>query len=260
MERRRSPRFCHHPTALVPRVAPRTTPVAPTEGVARHHLTPIGAPSWMFAPTARALARVCREAGARVMFNVLLRDMNVDVPASDGKRIKALAQDLPCFSRTHVGEAHPNAADTDGAVLFQARRQREDTPRVGSRCKLGSGHRDRFSCVGTPMDTICPQASLMEPVATPSVALEVQHHFWHTCLGRIQDQDVYWQAFAFAGCARKELISADQRPSNFDGQDNHTGPSPRTHQLWAFLSSCEQPQNPHWCTVMRSPSQCIAYN
>ena len=72
------------------------------------------------------------------MFNVLLRDMNVDVPASDGRRIEVLAQDLPCFSGTQLaiditlrspltsaGEAHPNAADTDGAVLFQARRETE---------------------------------------------------------------------------------------------------------------------------------------
>ena len=82
------------------------------------------------------------------MFNVLLRDMNVDVPASDGRRIEVLAQDLPCFSRTQLAidmtlrspltsasaEAHPNAADTDGAVLLQARRDKEtNTPRADSR-------------------------------------------------------------------------------------------------------------------------------
>ena len=36
------------------------------------------------------------------MFNVLLRDMDVDVPASDARRIEVLAQDLPCFSGTQL--------------------------------------------------------------------------------------------------------------------------------------------------------------
>ena len=41
----------------------------------------------------RAAARVC-EAGARVATNVLLRDMNVDVPLTDGRRIEVLANGL----------------------------------------------------------------------------------------------------------------------------------------------------------------------
>ena len=46
-------------------------------------------------PTERMLARICREAGARVRYNALLRDMNVHVPANDERRIEVLAQDLP---------------------------------------------------------------------------------------------------------------------------------------------------------------------
>ena len=42
-------------------------------------------------------ARVCREAGARVATNVLLRDMNVDVPLTDGRRIEVLANGLPIW-------------------------------------------------------------------------------------------------------------------------------------------------------------------
>ena len=38
-----------------------------------------------------AAARVCREAGARVAYNVLLRDMNIDAPALDAGRIEVLA-------------------------------------------------------------------------------------------------------------------------------------------------------------------------
>ena len=39
-------------------------------------------------PTERVLARVCREAGARVRFDAFLRDTNVGVAASDGRRIE----------------------------------------------------------------------------------------------------------------------------------------------------------------------------
>ena len=102
-------------------------------------------------PIERVLAHVCREAGARVTFNAFLRDMNVGVPASDGRRIEVFAQDLPCYAGTQLaiditlralltsaGEAHPGAADTDGAVLIQARRDKETTyPELaGGRCKL----------------------------------------------------------------------------------------------------------------------------
>ena len=48
-------------------------------------------------PIERVLARVCREAGARVRFNAFLRDMNIGVGANDGRRIEVPAQDLPCF-------------------------------------------------------------------------------------------------------------------------------------------------------------------
>ena len=37
------------------------------------------------------------EAGARVRFNAFLRDMNVNVAATDERRIEVFAQDLPCF-------------------------------------------------------------------------------------------------------------------------------------------------------------------
>ena len=46
----------------------------------------------------RAGARVCREAGARVASNVFLRDMNVDVPLADGRRIEVLAVDTTLVS------------------------------------------------------------------------------------------------------------------------------------------------------------------
>ena len=86
------------------------------------------------------LARVCREAGARVRFNAFLRDMNVNVAATDERRIEVLAQDLPCFGGAQLavdvtlrcvlsstGEPHPNTADVDGAALAAARADKERT-------------------------------------------------------------------------------------------------------------------------------------
>ena len=86
------------------------------------------------------VARIYREAGARVRFNVMLRDMNLGVSASDTRRIEVLAQDLPCYGGAQLavdvtlrsalttgGEAHPRAADVDGAVLEQAREDKENS-------------------------------------------------------------------------------------------------------------------------------------
>ena len=103
-------------------------------------------------PTERMTARVFREAGACVRQNVFLRDMNVNVPAQDSRQIEVLAQGLPCHGGIQLavdttlrsavscaGEAHPHAADLDGAVLLQARQDTEATyPELASsaRCKL----------------------------------------------------------------------------------------------------------------------------
>ena len=103
-------------------------------------------------PTERMLARVCREASARVRFNAFLRNMNVNVAATDERRIEVLAQDLPCFGGAQlavditlrcvlssVGEPHSNTADVDGAALMVAR---EDKERIypeltmSGRCRL----------------------------------------------------------------------------------------------------------------------------
>ena len=43
-----------------------------------------------------SLVRVCREAGARVRFNAMLRDMNIgNISNSDGRRIEVVANGLP---------------------------------------------------------------------------------------------------------------------------------------------------------------------
>ena len=63
-----------------------------------------------------AAARVCREAGARVTTNVLVRDLDLPLPeAADNRRLEVVADGLP----------HRGAADTDGVVLQRARRRKE---------------------------------------------------------------------------------------------------------------------------------------
>ena len=54
------------------------------------------------APLERAAARICREGGARVATNVLLRDMNIDVPLADSRRIEVLANGLPLWQGAQV--------------------------------------------------------------------------------------------------------------------------------------------------------------
>ena len=93
----------------------------------------------------RMTARVFREAGACVR-------QNVCPPRTQGTSNEVLAQDLPCFAGAQLavditlrsalscnGEAHLHAADHDGAVLVQARQDKETTyPELASsgRCKL----------------------------------------------------------------------------------------------------------------------------
>ena len=82
-----------------------------------------------------AATRLCREGGARVATNVMLRDLDLPVPvARGGRRLEIIADGLPLFggawlavdatlvSPLHCdGSARPGAAHTDGAVLAVAR-------------------------------------------------------------------------------------------------------------------------------------------
>ena len=104
-------------------------------------------------PLEHAVARVCREAGARVARNVRLADMNVDVPVADARRIEVVANGLPLWHGsqlaldativsplTRLGEAHPRADVQPGcAVIAAARRKRHQTyPELARarRCRL----------------------------------------------------------------------------------------------------------------------------
>ena len=101
-----------------------------------------------------AMARVCRESGARVQFNSFLRDLNIG-PAgvTDGRRIEVIANGLPLFKGAQLaidttivcpvgrdGTAHARAADVDGISLEQARARKErrypELIGIGGRAKL----------------------------------------------------------------------------------------------------------------------------
>ena len=103
-------------------------------------------------PMERMLARVCREAGARIRTNVLLRDMNVAVQARDERRIEILAHGLPCFGGAQLavdatlrcalstsGAPRPRSVREDGAALMDARADKERAyPELAQsqRCRL----------------------------------------------------------------------------------------------------------------------------
>ena len=104
-------------------------------------------------PVERMWARVCREAGARVLQNCLLKDLNLEgLTEDDERRIEVIATGLPLFGGTQLavdatlvsavkadGSPQPQAAKKDGARLAEARRRKERKyPELleARRCKL----------------------------------------------------------------------------------------------------------------------------
>ena len=112
----------------------------------------VGALARRAGPLERAAARICKEAGARVATNVALRDLNLDVPAADGRRIEVVANGLPLWQGAQVavdativspvrrdGSARPGADSEPGLALAQALDRRHRTyPELqrARRCKL----------------------------------------------------------------------------------------------------------------------------
>ena len=104
-------------------------------------------------PLERALARVCRKAGARVAQNVRLADMNVDAPVQDTRRIEVVCNGLPLRHGaqlavdativspvTRAGEARANADTRPGLAHDQTaqRKRRHTYPELerARRCRL----------------------------------------------------------------------------------------------------------------------------
>jgi hypothetical protein len=100
----------------------------------------------------RVLARICREAGAVVRQNVLLKNLNANVRASDKRAVEVVAQGLPCRGGKQLavdvtlrsvlaadGTPHSRAASADGVVALRARQDKQSTyPELvkAPRCEL----------------------------------------------------------------------------------------------------------------------------
>ncbi len=103
-------------------------------------------------PLERAAARVCREAGATVATNVLLRDLNVVVDRQDDRRLEVIANGLPLWGGVQLavdttlvspldslGRPRSHARSFRGAALHTARLAKERTyPELlrAPRCRL----------------------------------------------------------------------------------------------------------------------------
>ena len=72
-------------------------------------------------PLERAAARICKEAGARVATHVALRDLNLDVPAGDG-RIEVVANGLPIWQGAQIA--------VDATIVSPVRRDGQPRPRA----------------------------------------------------------------------------------------------------------------------------------
>ena len=104
-------------------------------------------------PLERAAACICREAGARVATNVFLRDLNLGLPLTDGRRLEVVAHGLPAFGGVQVavdvtlisplrrdGSSRPRADHEPGLALRTAaeRKHRVTYPEFqrARRCRL----------------------------------------------------------------------------------------------------------------------------
>ena len=102
----------------------------------------------------RAMARICREAGASVCTNVLLRDLNTHSSRTDERRIEVIANGLPLWNGSQL------AIDTTlvSPLTSQAepRRHQQTTPtgkkelRSASREGPKRGHTQNWWEEGVP--------------------------------------------------------------------------------------------------------------
>ena len=75
-------------------------------------------------PLERAAARICREAGARVATNVFLRDLNLGLPLTDGRRLEVVEETEAFLHRIAQGRALASPAAQRTAVAAAYRRRR----------------------------------------------------------------------------------------------------------------------------------------
>ena len=122
-----------------------------------------------------AAARICREGGARVTSNVMIRDMDLAAPnPADVRRLEIVADGLPLFGGAQLaidttlvstlhcdGSARPGTVDNDGAVLVAARRRKERTyPKGQTRCACWGSRR-----------TLVPRERAPHPASTGAAGM-----------------------------------------------------------------------------------------
>ena len=79
------------------------------------------------------MARICREAGSRVHTNMMVRDMDVQAPLADSRRLEVIVDGLPVRGGAqvphglHFAPRRRGAADRNGVALQIARRRKEIT-------------------------------------------------------------------------------------------------------------------------------------
>ena len=100
-------------------------------------------------PLERTAARICREAGARVAENVLLRNLNLDEPVLDDRRLEVVANALAIWGGVQVAvdttlvspvradvAPRPGADREPGLALRQIRRRKRPELLRSRRCRL----------------------------------------------------------------------------------------------------------------------------
>ena len=83
-------------------------------------------------PAEVCMARICREAGARVKENQLLRDLNVIVPADDQRRIEVIANGPSILGRQAGCHRHHSGFSVDRAGHGEGSEARPGHPRGGT--------------------------------------------------------------------------------------------------------------------------------
>ena len=120
------------------------------------------------APLERAAARICREGGARVATNVFLRDMNVDVPLADSRRIEVLANGLHWWQGAQVAVDSCRCGVVKALVGYAASRSPANgrkhgaglrvasatAPEQAGRAAAGERARPRVSCGAEPTPSV----------------------------------------------------------------------------------------------------------
>ena len=80
----------------------------------------VGALARRAGPLGRAAARICKEAGARVASHVALRDLDLDVPAGDGRRVEIVANGIPIWQGAQIA--------VDATIVRPVRRDGQSRP------------------------------------------------------------------------------------------------------------------------------------